>query len=304
AIIIDLVFGEPPIKFHPTVWMGRTIAFLKTKFKSKNAKIEKLNGVFMAIITISLFTIIIYLLLLLIRYYLGYVVYLIISIIILKTTFAIKSMEQHTIPIMESIESGNLPKARKYVSLIVSREVSKLNEKQVISATIESIAENIVDGITSPFFYYAFFGIPGAIAYRVINTLDSMVGYKDEEHMNIGWFSAKIDMIANYIPARLTAITMIIASFLLGKDYKNAWKILLRDKDKVGNPVSGWTMSAMAGALGVKLEKPAHYVLGDPMNELRVEHILDALKIMKLTSMLFLVLIFVLSFIYNMLVSL
>ncbi len=293
AIVLDLTLGEPPLKLHPTVWMGKVISLLEGRFKIGNPIIEKLYGILMALITITIFTALVYFALILIKYYLGYPLYIIVSAIILKTTFAIKCMEQHIHPIVESIRAEDIFQARKQVSLIVSRDTSKLTKHQVISAAIESIAENIVDGVTSPLFYYAFLGVPGAVAFRAINTLDSMVGYKDRRHINIGWFSAKLDTIANYIPARLTALVMVISAQFVKENSRRAWEIMLRDHDKPDSLNSGWPMAAMAGALEVKLEKPNYYTLGDPISTLSPSHMLRALRLMKLTVIFFIVLIVV-----------
>ena len=151
---------------------------------------------------------------------------------------------------------------------------------------MESIAESTTDGITAPFFFFALFGVPGAFAYRVINTLDSMVGYKNEENRNIGWFSANLDTIANYIPARLTAYLMVAASFLLREKWRESWRILQRDKGKTVSFNAGWTISAMAGALDTQLEKQGYYALGDD-HGISPEHIPRALRVMTLTAVLF-----------------
>jgi adenosylcobinamide-phosphate synthase len=169
---------------------------------------------------------------------------------------------------------------------IVRRDPNTLNEKQITSAAVESIAESTTDGITAPFFFFALFGVPGAFAYRVVNTLDSMVGYKNEENKNIGWFSANLDTITNYIPARLTAYLMIAASYLLRENWRESWRILQRDKGKTVSVNAGWTISAMAGALDTQLEKQGHYALGDD-NGISPEHIKRALRVMALTSVLF-----------------
>jgi adenosylcobinamide-phosphate synthase len=297
ALLIDLAFGEPPEKVHPTVWMGKVIASLKSRIKSKSPRIERLNGVLLGLFTIALFTIPAHLMLFLIQQYFGLIAYIIVASLLLKPTFAVKCMEKHTHPIARNIEQGDIEQARRLLSYIVRRDPKKLNTQQIISATVESIAEGTVDGITSPLFYYALFGVPGAISFRVINTLDSMVGYKDPEHINIGWFSARVDDLANYIPARLTALLMVIAAWLLDEDWKDSWRILRRDSHKTESPNAGWSMSAMAGALNVKLEKPGHYVLGDDVTALSPKHILRAIKIMKLTVFLFVILVNVLLYI-------
>ena len=130
------------------------------------------------------------------------------------------------------------------------------------------------------------FNVPGAVAFRSVNTLDSMVGYKDLDHINIGWFSAKMDTIANYLPARLTAILMMMAALLLRENWRESWRILQRDRKNTASVNAGWTISAMAGALNIQLEKPSFYKIGDN-TDLSPIHITKALRIMMLTAILF-----------------
>lgn len=287
AVFVDLLFGEPPETLHPTVWMGKVISFLKERIRSENAMVEKFNGALMALFIIILFSLPIYFILFIIRAHLGRVAYIVIGALMLKSTFAIKCMKQYAMPIAESIEAGDVEKARSLLPFIVRRDPRKLNLQHIISAAVESIAEGTVDGVTSPFFYFALFGVPGAFAFRAINTLDSMVGYKDQKHINIGWFSAKLDSLANYVPARLTAFLMILAAWLLHENWQSAWRILRRDRNKTESINAGWPMSAMAGALTVQLEKPGFYVLGEEENSLSPKHVLRALHIMELTAFLF-----------------
>lgn len=291
ALLIDFTIREPPDKLHPTVWMGKVIALLKPKTKSKNPRIEKLNGILLGLFTVTLFALPVYFILPLIQRYFGLVTYIVVAAILLKPTFAFTCMEHYTLPIAKAIKRGNIDEARQLLPYIVRRDPKKLSEQQIISATVESIGEGTVDGITSPLFYFALFGVPGAITFRAINTLDSMVGYKDPEHANIGWFSARLDALANYIPARLTAFLMIVAAWLLHENWKDAWRILHRDKGKTDSLNAGWTMSTIAGALSVRLEKPGFYTLGDASNALSPKHVPQALRIMKLTTYLFEVLI-------------
>lgn len=295
ALLIDLILGEPPNKLHPTVWMGKTISFFEKRLRGRNAKVEKVNGVLLAIIVITIFSVAAWVILHLVKSYLGEIAYILVSAMLLKTTFAIKSMKKHTIPIAISVEEGNIDRARKLVSRIVSRDTSKLDIQHILSAAIESIAENTVDGIISPLFYFSIFGVPGAVAFRVINTLDSMVGYKDPRYINIGWASAKLDTLANYIPARITATLMILAARLSQEDWVMAWKILLRDRNRTESLNAGWPMACMAGALNIQLEKIGHYKLGDKGDELTSRHIYRALKIMELTTIFFIVFMLPLS---------
>lgn len=290
AILIDLVFGELPDSLHPTLWIGKVISFLKFKLRNTNNRTEKMNGVFLCILSICLYVIPVIFIIYLVRNFLGWLPFIIVSAFILSTTIAIRCMRQYTIPVAKALENYAYEKAKDLLPFIVRRNPNGLNRKNIISAAVETIAEGTTDGITSPFFYFALFGIPGAVAFRVINTLDSMVGYKDQENINIGWFSAKIDTIANYIPARLTGLLMIFASIILRKNWRESKRILIRDQKNTESPNAGWTLSAMAGALGIQLEKPGFYIIGDN-DDLSPKHIIQALRIMLVTTFLFAVLI-------------
>lgn len=289
ALIIDLVLGEYPDRIHPTIGIGNLITYLKVKAKNPNPKVEKANGVLMALLIMLVVAVPIFVLLFLLRQLpapFGEILYIVVGAILFKATFAISSMGQYTKPIAAALKLNDVDGARKWLPYIVRRDPKSLNERQIVSAAVESIAESTTDGITSPFFFYALFGVPGAFAYRVINTLDSMVGYKTAEYKNIGWFSAKMDTITNYIPARLTAYLMVAAAALLGEDSRESLRILQRDKHKTASPNAGYTISAMAGALNIQLEKQGHYTLGDD-HGISAEHIPKALRVMTLTAVLF-----------------
>lgn len=289
AFVIDLVIGEYPDRIHPTIGVGKLILFLKNKSKSPNPKIEKVNGVLMVLLIMLVFSLPVFFLLFFLRllpYPFGELLYIVVGALLFKATFAISGMGQYTKPIADALGRKDLVAARKWLPFIVRRDPNTLNERQIISAAVESIAESTTDGITAPFFFFALFGVPGAFAYRVVNTLDSMVGYRNEEYRNIGWFSAKLDTIANYIPARLTAYLIVVSAFLVGENWKESWHILQRDKNKTSSPNAGYTIGAMAGALNTQLEKKGHYILGDD-HGLSSDHIPRALKIMTLTAALF-----------------
>jgi adenosylcobinamide-phosphate synthase len=286
AIVIDLLFRDPDpnypwklqYKLHPAVWMGNLTKLLEFHFKNSNPKIERLSGVFLALIVIITFTLPVYFGLRFLYSSLGLLVYILAAAIILKTSFAIKLEADWGIAAAKAIESGDLTEARKY-SHFSRRDARDLTGQQIASSIIESIAENLTDFKLSPIFYYAVFGVPGAVAFKAINMLDGTVGFKDPEHIHIGWFSATLDTITNYVPARLTTILIVLASAILGEDYKNAWRIAQRDQAKVPSRNHGWQMAAMAGALRVQLEKPGHYVIGDRLEEMASSKIIRALKI-------------------------
>ncbi len=289
AFLIDAIFGEYPDKIHPTVGIGKIISYLKPKAKNSNPSVEKANGILLAISVILIVSLPVFLLLFWLRSsfgIFGQIAYIIIGAILFKATFALKGMGHYTKPIAAALKKNDLAEARRWLPFIVRRDPNTLNEKQIISAAVESVAESTTDGITAPFFFFALFGVPGAFAYRVVNTLDSMVGYKNAENKNIGWFSANLDTIANYIPARLTAYLMIAASFLLRENWHESWRILQRDKRKMTSVNAGWTISAMAGALDTQLEKQGCYILGDD-HGISPEHINRSLRVMYVTAVLF-----------------
>lgn len=287
AILIDLILGEYPDKIHPTIGIGKLIAYLRKKAKHPNAHVEKANGVFMVLLIVLVVALPVGAFLFWLRFSFGSIPYIIAGAILFKATFAISGMGQYTKPIAAALKRNDLAGARKWLPYIVRRDPNTLNERQIISAAVESIAESTTDGITAPFFYFALFGVPGAFAYRVINTLDSMVGYKTEECRNIGWFSAKMDTLTNWVPARITAYLMVASAMLLGANWQESWRILQRDKRKTLSPNAGFTISAMAGALEIQLEKVGCYVLGDDHGYISPDDIGKALRIMTLTAILF-----------------
>ena len=287
AFLIDIVLGEYPDRIHPTIGIGKIIAHLKRKAKNPNPRVEKANGVLMALVIMIVVALPVFVLLFWLRTLpYGEILYIIVGAILFKATFAITGMGQYTKPIAEALKKKDLDAARKWLPYIVRRDPNTLNERQIISAAVESIAESTTDGITAPFFFFALFGVPGAFAYRVINTLDSMVGYKNAEYKNIGWFSANLDTITNYIPARLTAYLMVTAAVLSHENWQESYRILQRDKHKTASPNAGYTISAMAGALNIQLEKQGYYTLGDD-HGFSAEHISRALRVMTLTAALF-----------------
>jgi len=287
AFLIDLGFGEYPDRLHPTIGIGKMISYLKRKSKNPNPRVEKANGVLMALTIMLVVALPVFVLLFWLRTLpYGEILYIIFGAILFKATFAIRGMGQYTKPIAKALKQNDLAGAQKWLPYIVRRDPNTLNERQIISAAVESIAESTTDGITAPFFFYALFGVPGAFAYRVINTLDSMVGYKNAEFKNIGWFSAKMDTITNYIPARVTAYLMVAAAFILREDWRESYRILQRDKHKTASPNAGYTISAMAGALNIQLEKQGYYTLGDD-HGISHEHIPKALRVMTVTAALF-----------------
>jgi adenosylcobinamide-phosphate synthase len=293
AITLDLIFGDPSPNYpekrafnlHPTVLMGNLTKKLEPHFKTSNPKTTKLNGVFLALTVILAFTLAAYFGLWAIYTFLNIFIYAILAIILLKLTICIKLETDWAKAVAKAISTEDIAEAKKY-SHFSRRDSKNLTSSQICSAVIESMAENLIDFKLSPIFAYAFLGVSGAIAFRAVNTLDGMVGFRDTEHIHIGWFSANLDTAINYIPARFTAILIVLASAILGQDYKNAWAIACRDHAKTPSRNHGWPMAAMAGALRVQLEKPSQYILGEQTEPLTPDKILCALKIRNMAIIL------------------
>jgi adenosylcobinamide-phosphate synthase len=286
AIALDLLLGDPSpnnpekiaFKLHPAVLMGQFTKALEPNLKSPNPKTAKLKGTILALTVILAFALPVYFGLWAIYTYLSIFVYAFFAIILLKLTICIKLETDWAKAATKAIEAKDLIEAKKFAHF--SRRDSKdLTGSQISSAVIESMAENLIDFKLSPIISYAFFGASGAIAFKAINTLDGMVGFKDAEHLHTGWFSATLDTVVNYIPARFTAILVVLAAAITGEDYKNAWAIAKRDHAKTPSRNHGWPMAAMAGALRVQLEKPGQHILGEKTEPLTPNKIIRALKI-------------------------
>ncbi len=283
AILLDLVLGELPLKLHPVVWIGNIIHFLKPSFKKLP---NKFSGLILSLVVIIIFIVPIYLLLNYLQ--LNLIIYVIISSILLTTTFSINLLICSARQVKEDLNL-DINKARHSISLLVSRDTELLSKEEIISATIETLTENITDSVMAPLLFFFILSVPGAFLYRIVNTLDSMVGYQDEEHSLIGWFPAKLDDLLNYIPARLAGLLIVIAALILGFNWKKSFNIMLKDAKKTPSPNSGYTMAAAAGALEIKLEKPDVYVLGENQQNLTEESINKAVKLSKMSIILFII---------------
>lgn len=290
ALVLDLAFGDPKNRYHPTAWIGKIIARLVPMTKSPNPKIERLGGVAITLAAAGLVAALLVSFGLLAKSMtdaISVIIVILIGSVLLKTTIAVKGLQIHGEQVMESISNDNLGEARDRLSMLVKRNTKDLDRNHVVSGVLESTSENIVDGVTGPLFYFGIFGLAGAFVYRTINTIDSMIGYRNPLFGNVGWFGANCDKVLNYLPARITGYVMILAAFLIGANWKNAFHILRRDGRKTSSPNAGYPMAAMAGALGTRFEKIDHYTLGDGTVELDMSHFRSAVLLMKVTCLLF-----------------
>ncbi|MBB6214605.1 adenosylcobinamide-phosphate synthase [Anaerosolibacter carboniphilus] len=291
---LDLLFGDPYWLPHPIRFIGNGIKATENMLRRffKGEKQERVGGIFLTIIIVFLAYGLTYLLMYgaeKVHPYLklGLETFLIFQIL------ATKSLDRESRKVYTQLQQENLPEARKYLSYIVGRETKDLNEQEIARGAIETVAENISDGIIAPLFYICIGGAPLGMAYKAINTLDSMVGYKNEKYLNFGRASARLDDFVNYIPARLTAFFIIIASAFTGYDWKNGYRITKRDCRNHKSPNSGYPESAVAGALGIQIggtntyfgEKVYKPTIGEPIRQLEKEDIQRTIEIMYATSL-------------------
>ena len=292
AYVLDLIFGDPQNVVHPVQVIGKIISTGEKILLRKKYKF--LAGAVLNIFTVSITYTLMYLISKSVKIS---VFFMIIEIYLMYTIFSINSLAREGNRVYRILKEGDIEKARKDLSYLVSRDTEMMDEKMIIRSTMETISENTVDGIVAPMFYMFLGGMPLAMAYKAINTLDSMVGYKNEKYMDFGKFSAKVDDAANFIPARITGILIVFASMILGYDYKNSLKIFLRDRKNHSSPNSAHSEASVAGALGVQFGGKVSYfgkeinkpTIGDKIKDFELEDIRKNIRIMYVTSFLSLV---------------
>jgi adenosylcobinamide-phosphate synthase len=261
ALLLDRVFGDPHTPYHPVAAIGRFIGWWGRPSGYRPA-LQRAAGALFWVVTVSLFT----LPFLIVEYSAPWWLYLLAGPVLLKSTFAWRSLEEHALLVEEALAEGS-DKGRSAVSMMVSRNCASLSDEGVRSAAYESVAENLVDSIVAPLFWFALLGLPGAAMYRAANTMDAMLGYRDERE-RLGWFSARADDLLSYIPARITGILLLIW-FTLRRRGRAAVLILRRDAGKRPGFNGGIPMAAIAGGCGIQFEKPGSYRIGDPNRSLK-----------------------------------
>lgn len=322
AFIIDLILGDPYKFPHPVRYIGKYIRWFEKKFYPMNqlAQLEnkdntqlykdkketkineekrknalKRRGMFLVISTITLTFLITFLVLHVAKLISGYL-YIGMNIIIMWTCIAHRCLGGEGYKIYRHLKNDDLEKAREQVGYLVARETKDLSYEDVCKATIETIVENTSDGVIAPLFYMIIGGAPLAMVYKAINTMDSMVGYKNDKYYDYGFVAAKLDDVANYIPARITGLLMVLASFLLGYDSRTSWKILKRDRRNHSSPNAGFPEAATAGALNIQLGGSHIYfgkmvhkpTIGDNIKIVDNEDIKRSIKLMSISSIILL----------------
>lgn len=260
ALLWDRLLGEPPAAAHPVVWMGRVIAAADRWTRRGSPAAELGQGLLIALLVPALFaggTA------LLMDSLAGWPwLRLVAGVWLLKATFAVRALGDAANSVRRALDADDLASARTALGSLCSRDADQLGPEAVAAGAVESLAENASDSLVAPLFFFALFGLPGAIAYRAINTADAMIGYHGR-YEYLGKAAARLDDLANWVPARLTAGLLLVAGGIRGLPVGRAWRILRRDGGRTESPNAGQPMAAMAGLLGVQLEKPEHYCLGD-----------------------------------------
>lgn len=309
AYLVDLAIGDPRFIPHPVRFIGAAINIAEKKlisslkvlklekyFKKKN--IERVAGTFMVIIIVAGTWVITYVLIERIAWDFTYLIEILGGLLLvwlISTTLATRELIMSVRNVIQAVKQNNIDTARKSLSMIVGRDTRQLESKSILAASVETLAENASDGIIAPLFYYMLGGLPLAMTYKAVNTLDSMVGYKNEKYRNFGWAAARLDDVCNYIPARITGLLIVISAILVkGIEARSAFTVMLKDGNKHTSPNSGIPEAAMAGALGVRLGGPATYnglevekpFIGTSCNTLTVNRAEIALTITIITSLL------------------
>lgn len=303
AFLVDFIFGDPK-KYHPVAFIGKLIENTE-KFFRKLGFCSKVGGIFLSLtVTVFVFFASLAFMYFLVQFSKISSVTKSISyglLIIISSLFiALRGLVDTAQNINELLENNQIAEARLSLKALVGRDTERLSEEQIRIAIIESLSENLSDGVIAPIFYFFIGGFPLLVFYKTVNTLDSMVGYKNEKYIQFGWFSARMDDFLNYIPARITGFLIVISSAVL-LDFstaKKAFQIMLRDGRKHLSPNSGIPEAAIAGALGIRIGGPNYYegvlidkpYIGDDLNRVTSEHIKHSQRIVFLSSLLFVLL--------------
>ena len=286
AMLLDLLLPEPPNAVHPVAWMGTLIATFR-RLAPKHGKVwpflAGLAFVLGGISGVALIGVVLVWVFNLLPMPLAWLC----EALVLKTTFSIRSLASAGRSVFVALQAGNLYEARRLVSWhLVSRDTTSLDESQLAAATIESLAENTSDSIVAPLLFFTILGLPGSLAYRLVNTCDAMLGYRDEEREWLGKAPARTDDLLNLVPARLTAGLTIVAGTLLGFSPLRGIAIWWRDRRLTASPNAGHPMSAAAGVLGIELEKVGHYRLGAGLRLPATADIRRAIRLLVMTAAL------------------
>ena len=257
SLLVDRLVGDPQSRYHPVALLGRFIGWWGVPARYP-AGLQRIAGVAGAVLTVALFAAPFAL----VEFAAPWYLYLLLAPFLLKACLAWRALEEHTAAVVRALDDGGIDAGRSAAGMMVSRDTAHLDPEHVLSAAYESMTENLVDSIISPLFYFGLFGLVGAAAFRAINTMDAMLGYRDER-ARIGWLAARADDVANFIPARLTGL-VLLAYFAAKGRFAPARAALRRDAKRRPGFNGGIPMAVIAGGVGIRLEKPGVYTIGDP----------------------------------------
>lgn len=296
ALGLDAVVGDPRSKCHPVVLIGNLISLLeRVLLRTESSSARKYAAGFLLVIAVLSIVYGSTWLMMTCLELLGTAAQVIGGALLLSFAITPRSLAEAGREIKDLLLAGDIEEARRKVGWIVGRDTEKLTVPEVTRATVETVAENIVDGIISPLFFFAIGGVPLAFLYRAVNTMDSMVGYKNSRYREFGMAAARTDDVFNYIPARITGLLLVISAFILGYNAANTARIIRRDAAKHPSPNSGIPEAGVAGALGVQLGGLNYYGgiasdrarMGDPLMELAPFHIDKTINLMYMVTVLF-----------------
>ena len=290
AFILDCIIGDPQNPFHPVRIIGGGISLgimAYNRINTKSHAVQFVMGMFLTLI-IVVYSYSFTGLVTLGFYYLNYWLGLVMEAVICYFLIAAKELKDDSMKVYHSLESGDIDSARMNLSHIVGRDTANLNMQGIVKAAVETVAENLSDGVIAPLFFICIGGAPLGMAYKAINTLDSMIGYRNDDFEYFGKFAARLDDAVNFIPARISALLMILGCLYVGADAKGACRIYIRDRYKHKSPNSAQTESVCAGALGLRLGGDNYYngilvskpTIGDAIYEPAPKHIIDANRLM------------------------
>jgi adenosylcobinamide-phosphate synthase len=255
ALIVDRLIGDPHSRFHPVALLGSFIGWWGRP-ALYSPRFQRIIGVAGWLFTVMLFS----LPFILVTWFAPLFFYLLLAPFLLKCCFAWRSLEEHTFAVVAALQDG-IDYGRERVGMLVSRDTAQLGRYHILSAGYESMTENLTDSIISPLFFFTLFGLPGAAVYRAVNTMDAMLGYRDERE-RLGWCAARMDDVCNFIPARITVVLLLVW-FIPKGTFADAVRVMRKDGKKRPGFNGGIVMAAMAGGTGTRFEKPGVYTIGD-----------------------------------------
>ena len=294
ALIIDAVIGDPPNSIHPLRWMGNILGWLDGHISRKNPRATKIKGFLSYVLIALLFLLTSFLILASVRFFLhdplDEIIWIIMTAFLFKLNFAVFSFRKHCKPIQKDLNNGDTDAAAAKTQMIVSRKTAGMDAEHISSSCVESTAENFADSVCSPGLYFGIFGLFGAIMFRCANMMDAMWGYLNDKYRDLGYFPAKFDDVLGYITSRISIVFVAMAASLMRMDRHSAIRTAFAEHGKTPSPNSGWPMTAVAGAMGIRMEKNGEYVMGEgPMPT--ADDIGRAYRLVEMSSILFILIV-------------